>query len=112
MEYTETVAFKEVQEDIEQDLKIKDDDKIEEVAKALSSSTRREILRLLREQSIKGEQIDVSSMAEILNMTEANISAQIKRLEKAGLIRCFYIPGRHGVKKISQNKYNKIVFTI
>jgi len=112
MEYTETVAFKEVQEDIEQDLKIKDDDKIEEVAKALSSSTRREILRLLRGQLINGEQLDVSSMAEILNMTEANISAQIKRLEKAGLIRCFYMPGQHGVKKISQIKYKKIVFSI
>jgi len=112
MEFTEIVSFKEIPDSIEQDLRIDDDEKIELISKALSSLTRREIIRLIRNQSISGELIDVSSMADILNMTEANISAQIKRLEKAGLIRCHYMPGQHGVKKISQITYKKIIFSI
>ncbi len=112
MEFTETVSFKEVLDSIEQDLKIDDDEKIELISKALSSQTRRDIIRLIRNQSRNGELIDVSSIAGILNMTEANISAQIKRLEKAGLIRCYYMPGHHGVKKISQMTYKKIIFSI
>ncbi|MEM1798826.1 MAG: metalloregulator ArsR/SmtB family transcription factor, partial [Candidatus Jordarchaeales archaeon] len=52
------------------------------VAKALSSETRLEILRLLRDKKM-----DVSRIAETLNQTEANISAQIKILEKAGLVK-------------------------
>ncbi len=112
MEFTETVPFKEVHEDIDQDLRVKNDDKIEEIAKALSSQTRRDILRLLRNQSIDGEELDISSMADILDMTEANISAQIKRLEKAELIRCKYMPGQHGVKKISEIKFKKIIIYI
>ncbi len=112
MEFTETVSFKEIPDSIEQDLRIDDDEKIELISKALSSLTRREIIRLIRNQSITGELIDVSSIADILNMTEANISAQIKRLEKAGLIRCLYMPGQHGVKKISQMTYKKIIFSI
>jgi predicted transcriptional regulator len=41
-------------------------------------------------------------------MTEANISAQIKKLEKAGLIECEYSSGAHGVRKISKSKYSTL----
>ena len=96
MEFTESIEFTSIDGEIEQNLMITDDNEIEIVAKALSSETRRNILRLIRTQ-----EIDVSKIAEHLGMTEANISAQIKRLEKAGLISCFYTPGQHGVKKMS-----------
>ena len=53
--------------------------------------------------------MDVSNIAARLNMTEANISAQIKKLEEAGLIKCSYASGDHGVRKISSLKFNKLI---
>ena len=84
---------------------IDDDNKIEQIIKALSSSTRREILNSI--QMFK-EGMDVSKIATLLDMTEANISAQIKKLEEAGLIDCDYCSGQHGVRKISKLKYNEL----
>jgi predicted transcriptional regulator len=42
-------------------------------------------------------------------MTVANISAQVKKLEEAGLIMCEYASGDHGVRKISRLKFNKLI---
>ena len=42
-------------------------------------------------------------------MTEANISAQIKKLKAAGLIECIYCSGQHGVRKVSNLKYDKLL---
>jgi len=84
-------------------------DPIEKVAKALSSATRR--LILLQIQS-SNEGLDVSNIASILNMTEANISAQIKKLQEAGLIYCNYCSGNHGVRKISKLKFDKIIINL
>ena len=53
---------------------IDEDSEIELIVKALSSKTRREILRYIR-----GSPKDVSNIAKTLDMTEANISAQINR---------------------------------
>jgi predicted transcriptional regulator len=83
---------------------IKSDDKIEKIVKALSSRTRRQILHRIQE-----EPMDVSNIAASLSMTEANISAQIKKLEEAGLITCDYASGDHGVRKISKLKFNKLI---
>lgn len=82
------------------------DKQIEKVAKALSSATRRLILQ--RIQSSK-EGLDVSDIAKILGMTEANISAQIKKLQEADLINCEYCSGQHGVRKISKLKFEQLV---
>ena len=84
-------------------------DQIEKVAKALSSATRR--LILLQIQS-SNEGMDVSNIASILNMTEANISAQIKKLQEAGLIYCNYCSGNHGVRKISKLKFDRIIINL
>ncbi len=84
-------------------IKITSDDQIEKIVKALSSKTRRKILR-----QIQIVPMDVSNIASSLDMTEANISAQIKKLEKAGLITCDYKSGQHGVRKISKLKYHKL----
>jgi len=83
---------------------VKADEQIEKIVKALSSRTRRQILHHIQE-----EPMDVSNIAASLTMTEANISAQIKKLEEAGLITCDYASGDHGVRKISKLKFNKLV---
>jgi predicted transcriptional regulator len=85
-------------------LVIESDEHIELIVKALSSKTRRQIL-----QCIRAGPMDVSNIAAALDMTEANISAQIKKLEKAQLISCDYSSGKHGVRKISKIKYNQLL---
>ena len=88
----------------EESITIDTDDQVEEIMKALSSKTRRKILR-----QIKNEPADISKIASDLEMTEANISAQIKKLDKAGLIICEYCSGAHGVRKISRIRYNRLL---
>ncbi len=90
--------------DEEKSITIESDSQIENIVKALSSATRRQILH-----QIRNEPMDVSKIAQNLNMTEANISAQIKKLEEAGLITCDYSSGNHGVRKISSLKFNKLL---
>ena len=63
------------------------DARVELIAKALSSKTRRQILSQIQNEP---SGMDVSKIAAVLNMTEANISAQIKKLEEAELITCDY----------------------
>jgi predicted transcriptional regulator len=82
-------------------------DKINVAAKALSSSTRVKILRITSKKDV-----DVSRIAAELGQTEANISAQIKILEKANLLTSRYEPGLHGVRKICSTKVNTVIFTI
>lgn len=83
------------------------DERITIVAKALSSKTRIEILKLTSEKDI-----DVSRIAALLNQTEANISAQIKILEQAGLLISRYEPGMHGVRKICSTKIDTVIFKL
>ncbi|MHA1458787.1 MAG: ArsR/SmtB family transcription factor [Promethearchaeota archaeon] len=82
---------------------------VEKVVKALSSQTRRHILRQIQNSK---DGMDVSNIASSLNMTEANISAQIKKLHDAGLIFCKYCSGNHGVRKISNIKFNQIIINL
>jgi len=79
---------------------------VEKVVKALSSLTRRHILHEIQHSK---DGMDVSNIASSLEMTEANISAQIKKLQDAGLILCNYCSGNHGVRKISNIKFNQII---
>ncbi|RMG21428.1 MAG: ArsR family transcriptional regulator [Methanobacteriota archaeon] len=76
-------------------LKRTDQDKIIAITKAMSSPTRFKILQLLAD-----DEYDISKLARALDQTEANISAQVKHLEKAKLVECRYEPGDHGVRKI------------
>ena len=82
------------------------DDMIELIVKALSSKTRREILHYIQ---MENDGMDVSNIADKLEMTEANISAQVKKLEEANLIECDYCSGQHGVRKISKIKYSQLL---
>ena len=83
------------------------DSNVSIVAKALSSKTRWQILKLL-----KTEKLDVSQIAEKLEQTEANISAQVKILENANLIKSHYEPGAHGVKKVCMPSVEKLIINI
>ena len=117
LEITETIQEVEMGESIEIELKnrtdesvsITSDKQIELIVKALSSHTRRQILHKIQ-STING--MDVSNIAANLNMTEANISAQIKKLEKAGLIKCDYCSGAHGVRKISKLAWDELCIKI
>ena len=92
--------------DRDNSITIESDNEIELVVKALSSKTRRKILQQIQRSE---PELDVSEIATILNMTEANISAQIKKLKEAGLIECDYCSGQHGVRKVSRLKYDKLL---
>lgn len=81
--------------------------KLDKIAKAINSETRRKILRLLNEEAR-----DVSRLAKELNQTEANISAQIKILQEAGLVSSHYEPGDHGVRKICHMNYSRITISL
>ncbi|MHA1339645.1 MAG: ArsR/SmtB family transcription factor [Promethearchaeota archaeon] len=80
---------------------------ISEITSALKSPTRQKILQI-----VKKSPMDVSELAKELNQTEANISAQIKNLEKVGLIKCSYKPGGHGVRKICEAVVDKIIIEL
>lgn len=81
--------------------------KITAITKALKSKTRQKILEILKQT-----QLDVSRLAQELGQTEANVSAQIKNLEKVGLVKSRYEPGGHGVRKICETVVDKIIITL
>ena len=104
MEITQTGILEVNLQNKSESISVESDEQIEKIVKALSSRTRRQILNHIQE-----EPMDVSNIAASLNMTEANISAQIKKLEEAGLITCDYASGDHGVRKISKLKFNNLI---
>lgn len=72
---------------------------LKKIAKALSNPTRVKIIKLTQET-----RYHVSKLAELLEQTEANVSAQVKKLEEAGLVSCEFVKGEHGVKKLVKGK--------
>ena len=86
---------------------IRDGDDVARVARAIASKTRWRILKLLCDKKM-----DVSRIAENLKQTEANVSAQVKILENAGLLESHYEPGIHGVRKVCEPSITKLTFII
>lgn len=82
-------------------------ERIIEIASALSSKTRLEILRRVLER-----EIDVEELASIIKQSKANTSAQLRILEKAGLIKTIYKPGIRGVKKVCTSNIKEIVLKL
>ncbi|MEM0085348.1 MAG: ArsR family transcriptional regulator [Candidatus Methanomethylicia archaeon] len=82
-------------------------ERIIEIASALSSKTRLEILRRVREK-----EIDVEELASIINQSKANTSAQLRILERAGLVKTIYKPGIRGVKKVCTSNIKEIVLKL
>ena len=85
---------------------IDSDQGVESIVKALSSSTRREIISILKQ-----ENASISKIARLTSMTDSNISAQIKILEGSGLVTCDYESGAHGVKKVCGLKYDSLTIS-
>ena len=81
---------------------------VTKIFKALASETRWKILKLIK----NGDKLDISRLAESLKQTEANISAQVKILEKAGLIKSYYEPGERGVRKICEPACDKLIIKL
>ena len=88
-------------------LELSDEQGIISLAKALSSPTRYKIVKLL-----VNKEMDISNIAKKMNQTEANTSAQIKFLEKAGVLESRYEPGVHGVRKVCKTKVGKVIINI
>ena len=85
-------------------LSLKDDEeRIIKVSKAIASKTRWKILKILLTK-----ELDISRLAEAMEQTEANVSAQVKHLEQAQLVICRYEPGEHGVRKICRTNVDSI----
>jgi len=51
----------------------------------------------------------VQDVVKALSSPTRRISAQIKKLQEAGLIFCNYCSGNHGVRKISNIKFSQII---
>ena len=83
-----------------------EDPQVFTIMKALSSKTRWTILQTIKHK------LDVCQTAKKLNQTEANISAQIKILEKANLVNPKYEAGRHGVRKFCELNIARLVINI
>lgn len=77
------------------------------VARVLSSETNVKILSLLSK-----EQLDVSTIAERLKLSEAYASGEISKLEKLGLINVSYVPGKRGIRKICGLAVGKVTIVI
>ncbi len=88
-------------------LVVKGEEYILKVTSALSSSTRLKILKYL-----KDKEVDVGKIAELINQSKANASAQIRILEQADLIKTSYKPGLRGVKKLCRTTIDKILILL
>ena len=77
-----------------------------EVAEALNSTTLR-MLQLLSE-----ERLDVSTIAERLDLSEAYMSEQVRLLEELKLINVDYERGKRGIRKLCELAVKKIIIVI
>jgi predicted transcriptional regulator len=78
-------------------------DKVTSISKALSSKVRVEILRLLDNQAL-----NISSIAETLDIPVSTAALQIKVLEEAGLVTSEPLPGIRGSQKVSGIKVKTV----
>jgi predicted transcriptional regulator len=77
------------------------------VAQALSSEAAFKILQLISE-----EQLDISTIARRLELSEAYVSEEVNMLNKLGLVNVSYAPGKRGIRKICQLAVGKITIAI
>ncbi len=84
-------------------LSLYDDEQMEVIMAALSSKSRRSILRLVSE-----EKCSVSEIAQKLNMPLSNAAFHVKHLQDADLIHVQERPAAHGVTKIVSSKLDGV----
>ncbi len=76
-------------------IQLNDNEQDLEILKVIISSWN--VLKVLKQ----GKQ-DITTIAKEINQTEANISMKIKKLQKLGIVKCFFEPAEHGVRKICE----------
>jgi predicted transcriptional regulator len=76
------------------------------VADALNSTT----LRVL--QLLSKEGLDISTIAERLNVSQPYISEQVRKLQETNLIKVSYERGKRGIRKMCELAVKKIIIEI
>lgn len=76
------------------------------VAEALNATT----LKML--QILSREQLDVSTIATRLRLSEAYISEQVRALEELNLIAVHYEKGKRGIRKVCESAVKVITIVI
>lgn len=84
-------------------LSLYDEEQVDKVMSAMSSSVRRSILRLISDGSFS-----TSEIAKKLNIPISNVTFHTKILQEAGLIQVQDKPASHGVTKIISQRVNEI----
>lgn len=77
------------------------------VLRALDSDSRMLIFGLLSHEGM-----NVSELAEALNMAHSTVSTNLKMLEEAGLLIVQYVPGTRGSQKIVAKRYDEILIKL
>jgi predicted transcriptional regulator len=77
------------------------------IIQGLSSITNFKILQLLS----KGD-LDISTIARRMNLSEAHISGEISRLADLHLVKVTYAPGKRGIRKICKLAVRQISITL
>ncbi len=78
-------------------------DRVTSISKALSSKLRVDILRLLDNKAL-----NISNIAEMLDIPVSTAALQIKVLEEAGLVQSEPLPGIRGSQKVSGIKVKTV----
>jgi predicted transcriptional regulator len=76
------------------------------VADALNSTS----LRIL--QLLSKEHLDISTIAERLELSQPYVSEQVHKLQEASLIRVSYKSGKRGIRKICELAVKRIIIEI
>jgi len=76
------------------------------VADALNSTSMRVLQLLLREH------LDISTIADRLNLSQPYVSEQIRKLQETNLVRVSYESGKRGIRKICELAVRKIIIEI
>ena len=77
------------------------------VMQALGNETRLLILSLLSHRSL-----NLSALAEAINLPQSTTSFHLKQLEAAGLVNVQYMPGTRGQQKMISKRYDEVHFKL
>ena len=77
-----------------------------QVADALNSASMRVLQLLLKER------LDISTIADRLNLSQPYVSQQIRKLQETNLVRVSYESGKRGIRKICELAIRKIIMEI
>jgi len=82
-------------------------DEVGPVVAVLANDTCRRILSMLSRRSL-----DVSTLAEKLNLTEPTVSVDIQELQNVGLVAVTYAKGERGIRKICRLAKDRICINL